>query len=102
MLVLLGGGFWTAVFGVSYRLLRYFKGVEEIGPLLAGKMLAVALLSFAGILLLSNLVTALSTFFLAKDLDRTSTRWSRPRWTGSRCTSRSWRRRWRTRRGWWC
>ena len=69
MLVLLGGGFWTAVFGVSYRLLRYFKGVEEIGPLLAGKMLAVALLSFAGILLLSNLVTALSTFFLAKDLD---------------------------------
>ena len=69
LLVLLGAGFWTAVFGISYRLLRYFKGVEEIGPLLAGKMLAVALLSFAGILLLSNLVTALSTFFLAKDLD---------------------------------
>ncbi|HEV8357674.1 MAG TPA: hypothetical protein VGQ17_13055 [Gemmatimonadales bacterium] len=69
LLLLLGAGFWTAVFGVSYRLLKYFKGVEEIGPLLAGKMLAVALLSFAGILLLSNVVTALSTFFLAKDLD---------------------------------
>ncbi|HLB55292.1 MAG TPA: hypothetical protein VJK71_09300 [Gemmatimonadales bacterium] len=69
LLVLLGGGFWTAVFGVSYRILKYFKGVEEIGPLLAGKLLAVGLLSFAAILLLSNLVTALSTFFLAKDLD---------------------------------
>jgi ABC-2 type transport system permease protein len=69
LLLLLGGGFWTAVFGVSYRVLRYFKGVEEIGPLLAGKLLAVGLLSFAAILLLSNLVTALSTFFLAKDLD---------------------------------
>jgi len=69
LLVLLGAGFWTAVFGVSYRVLRYFKGVEEIGPLLAGKLLAVSLLSFASILLLSNLVTALSTFFLAKDLD---------------------------------
>ena len=69
LLVLLGGGFWTAVFGVSYRVLKYFKGVEEIGPLLAGKLLAVGLLSFAAILLLSNLVTALSTFFLAKDLD---------------------------------
>ncbi len=69
LLVLLGGGFWTAVFGAAYRVLKYFKGVEEIGPLLAGKLLAVALLSFAAILLLSNLVTALSTFFLAKDLD---------------------------------
>lgn len=69
LLVLLGGGFWTAVFGMSYRILKYFKGVEEIGALLAGKLLAIALLSFAAILLLSNLVTALSTFFLAKDLD---------------------------------
>jgi ABC-2 type transport system permease protein len=69
LLLLLGAGFWTAVFGLAYRILRYIKGVEEIGPLLAGKMLAVALLAFAAILLLSNLVTALSTFFLAKDLD---------------------------------
>lgn len=69
LLLLLGAGFWSAVFGVSYRVLKYFKGVEEIGPLLAGKLLAVGLLSFAAILLLSNLVTALSTFFLAKDLD---------------------------------
>ncbi len=69
LLLLLAAGFWTAVFGVSYRVLKYFKGVEEIGPLLAGKLLAVGLLSFAAILLLSNLVTALSTFFLAKDLD---------------------------------
>ena len=69
LLLVLGGGFWAAVLGVSYRVLKYFKGVEEIGPLLAGKLLAVGLLSFAAILLLSNLVTALSTFFLAKDLD---------------------------------
>ena len=69
LLILLGGAFWTAVFGLSYRILKYIKNVEEIGPLMAGKMLAVALLAFAAILLLSNLVTALSTFFLAKDLD---------------------------------
>jgi ABC-2 type transport system permease protein len=69
LLLALGGGFWAALFGVSYRILHYIKGVEEIGPLMAGKMLAVALLAFTAILLLSNLVTALSTFFLAKDLD---------------------------------
>jgi hypothetical protein len=65
----IGLAFWSAVFGISYRVLSYFRGVEEIGSLLAGKMLSMALLAFGGILLLSNLVAALSTFFLAKDLD---------------------------------
>jgi ABC-2 type transport system permease protein len=61
--------FWTAIFGVLYRVLVYFRGVEEIGPLLAGKLLSLLLLSFLAILLLSNVITALSSFFLAKDLD---------------------------------
>ncbi len=61
--------FWTAVFGVLYRVLSYFRGVEDIGPLLAGKLLGLALLSFLSMLLLSNVITALSSFFLAKDLD---------------------------------
>jgi ABC-2 type transport system permease protein len=61
--------FWTAIFGVLYRVLVYFRGVEEIGPLLAGKLLSLVLLSFLAILLLSNVITALSSFFLAKDLD---------------------------------
>jgi len=61
--------FWAAVFGVLYRVLRYFRGVEELGPLLAGKLLGLVLLSFISILVLSNVITALSSFFLAKDLD---------------------------------
>jgi len=61
--------FWAAAFGVLYRVLRYFRGVEEIGPLLAGKLLGLVLLSFLSILLLSNVITALSSFFLARDLD---------------------------------
>lgn len=65
----IGGVFWLAVFGIAQRVLGYFRGVEEIGSLLAGKMLAMMLLAFGGILLLSNLVSSLSTFFLAKDLD---------------------------------
>ena len=69
LLTLTGVGFWTAVFGIAYRVLRYIRAVPEIGPLLAGKVLSVILLAFLSILLLSNLITALSTFFLAKDLD---------------------------------
>jgi ABC-2 type transport system permease protein len=69
ILLLVGGMFWAFVFGVLYKLLQYFKGVQEIGPLLAGKLLGLMLVSFFSILLLSNVITALSSFFLAKDLD---------------------------------
>ncbi|MDQ3221894.1 MAG: hypothetical protein M3Q75_00205 [Gemmatimonadota bacterium] len=61
--------FWIAVFGIAFRVLRYFRSVDEIGNLMAGKVLDVILLAFLTILLLSNIITALSTFFLAKDLD---------------------------------
>jgi ABC-2 type transport system permease protein len=69
ILTVVGFAFWLAVFGVLYRMLKYFRGVEDLGPLLAGKLLGLALLSFVSILVLSNVITALSSFFLAKDLD---------------------------------
>jgi ABC-2 type transport system permease protein len=69
ILLVVGFGFWLAVFGVLYKILKYFRGVEELGPLLAGKLLGLVLLSFIAILVLSNVITALSSFFLAKDLD---------------------------------
>src|SRR3954463_14446451 len=69
LLVFLGLLFWSFIFGVLERLLRYFKGVPEIGELLAGKLLGLVLVGFFAILVLSNVITALSTFFLARDLD---------------------------------
>lgn len=69
LLAVVGTLFWLAVFRVLYVILRYFRGVEELGPLLAGKLLGLVLLSFIAILVLSNVITALSSFFLAKDLD---------------------------------
>ncbi len=69
LLLIIGGGFWAGAFAIFYRVLRYLGTTPEIGGLLAGKILSMLLLAFSAILLLSNLVTALSTFFLAKDLD---------------------------------
>ena len=69
LLVVVSLAFWIFVYGVLYRILRYFRGVEELGPLLAGKLLSLVLLAFIAILVLSNIITALSSFFLAKDLD---------------------------------
>jgi ABC-2 type transport system permease protein len=61
--------FTVVAFGISWKTVTYFTSVPEIGPLLASKMLGMALLAFTGILLLSNLIGSLSTFFLARDLD---------------------------------
>lgn len=64
-----GLAFWGFIFAILYRLLAYFRGIPEIGPLLAGKLLGLVLVSFFGMLLLSNVISSLSTFFLARDLD---------------------------------
>ncbi len=69
LLLVVGGGFWLGTFRIAYWVLKYLGTTPEIGALLAGKILSMLLLAFGSILLLSNLVTALSTFFLAKDLD---------------------------------
>jgi ABC-2 type transport system permease protein len=68
-LAIIGLMFWGFIFAVLYRLLAYFRGIPEIGPLLAGKLLGMILIAFFGMLLLSNVISSLSTFFLAKDLD---------------------------------
>ena len=68
-LAVIGIVFWGFIFAILYRLLVYFRGIPEIGPLLAGKLLGLILISFFGMLLLSNVISSLSTFFLAKDLD---------------------------------
>jgi ABC-2 type transport system permease protein len=61
-------GFWGILFGVAYRVLQYLAGLS-VGMLLAQKILDAVLVGFASVLLLSNLIAALSTFFLARDLD---------------------------------
>lgn len=68
-LLVIGAIFWVAAYGILYRVLKYFQGVEDIGDLLAAKLLGLILLTFLGILLLSNVITALSTFFLSRDLE---------------------------------
>jgi ABC-2 type transport system permease protein len=61
--------FWLGTFFVIRRVLIYFQSVYELGPALAYQLLVIILLTFLSLLLFSNLVTSLSTFFLARDLD---------------------------------
>ena len=69
LLAAMGLLFWSFIYTVLYKLLVYFRGVPDLGPFLAGKLLGIILVGFFSILLLSNIITALSSFFLARDLD---------------------------------
>jgi ABC-2 type transport system permease protein len=69
ILAAMGLGFWAFIYTVLYKLLVYFRSVPDLGPFLAGKLLGIILVGFFSILLLSNIITALSSFFLARDLD---------------------------------
>ncbi|MGD8320142.1 MAG: hypothetical protein PVJ02_06800 [Gemmatimonadota bacterium] len=69
LLIFVGLFFWTLIFAVIFRMLLYFRGTQGIGDLLSAKLLGLAFLTFLMILVLSNVITALSTFFLSEDLE---------------------------------
>jgi ABC-2 type transport system permease protein len=69
VLGLVGFIFWAVLFGIIYRMLLYFKAAAGIGDVLALKLLGLILLAFLSVLLLSNIITALTSFFLARDLE---------------------------------
>jgi ABC-2 type transport system permease protein len=61
--------FWGLLFGIVYRVLAYFRATEGFGDVLAAKLLGMILLALLSILLISNVITALSAFFLSRDLE---------------------------------
>lgn len=64
----LGAVFWGGIFILSYRILRYFKGVEGFGDLLAFKLLSMILITFFSLLIFSSILTFLSKLYLSRDL----------------------------------
>src|SRR5207249_4040534 len=61
LLIAVGLLFWVGVYGVLYLILKHVRSAEELGPFLAAKILGLVLLSFVTILVLSNVITALSS-----------------------------------------
>ena len=69
LLLLVGLVFWTGIFGISFRVLIYFQQIEELGDVLARKLLLMVLVTFLGLMIFSAILTALSKLYLSKDLD---------------------------------
>ena len=63
-----GIAFWSGIFFVFFRVLTYFKGIDVFGDFLAAKLLSMVLLTFFSILIFSNVITAISSFFISEEL----------------------------------
>ena len=60
--------FWGGIFAVSWRVLIYFKGIEDIGDILGYKLLSMMLVISFALLLFSSILTSLSKLYLSRDL----------------------------------
>ncbi len=65
---IIGLVFWTGLFTISMRVLSYFKGIEDIGDILALKLLSMLLITSFVLLLFSSILTSLSKLYLSRDL----------------------------------
>ena len=65
----LGAGFLTGSFLFFERTLSYFQTITALGPVLTQRLLVLVFVSFFAVLLLSNVVTALTTFYGAAEVN---------------------------------
>jgi ABC-2 type transport system permease protein len=68
LLAAVTAAFWGGCFLFFTRILRFFQSVTALGPVLTQRLLVMVLVSFFVILIISNVVTALTTFYLASDV----------------------------------
>lgn len=61
--------FWFGIFGSVYFLVGKFLDIEGFGPFLARKLMDMLLASLFVMLTFSNVITALSTYYLSDDLE---------------------------------
>lgn len=66
---LLGAFFWGGAFAVTWRLLNYLQGTPMVGPALSKKGLEFILVVSLTVLIYSNVIVAISTYFLSRELD---------------------------------
>ncbi|MHB8769830.1 MAG: putative ABC transporter permease subunit [Syntrophales bacterium] len=68
LFVAVGLAFWVGAFFLFHRVLHYFQGIEELGDILARKLLSMVLLTFFSLLVFSSIVASLSKLYLSRDL----------------------------------
>jgi len=68
LLATIGALFWGGIFAISWRVLDYFKSIEDIGTILGFKLLSMILIISFALLIFSSILTSLSKLYLSRDL----------------------------------
>jgi ABC-2 type transport system permease protein len=68
VLTLVTALFWVGSFVFFERTVSYFQTITALGPILTQRLLVMLFVSFFAVLVISNVVTALTTFYLAADV----------------------------------
>jgi len=68
ILTLVTAAFWAGSFVFFERTLSYFQTITALGPMLTQRLLVMLFVSFFAVLVISNVVTALTTFYLAPEV----------------------------------
>ena len=66
--VVIGIGFWILFYIGTYKVLSYVRGIEFFGEILSKKLFSMTFYSLMGFLILSNIITAISSFYLSRDI----------------------------------
>ncbi|NWF76373.1 MAG: hypothetical protein HXY53_07395 [Nitrospirae bacterium] len=66
--LLIGIAFWILFYIGSYEVISFIRNVHFFGEILSKKFLSIILFSLGIFLILSNIITALSSFYLSKDI----------------------------------
>lgn len=59
---------WVVILGVSLRVLNYVVSIEQLGDLLAYKLLSIILVTIFSLLIFSNIITSLSKLYISRDI----------------------------------
>jgi len=60
---------WAGVFAGAFRVLSYFESIEDLGDILANKLLSMLFVVMLSLLVFSSIITTLSKLYLSRDLD---------------------------------
>ncbi|MEW6418878.1 MAG: hypothetical protein AB1480_12275 [Nitrospirota bacterium] len=60
--------FWVMFYVGSYKVLEFIRSIFFFGEILSKKLLSMTFFSLSIFLLLSNIITALSSFYISKDI----------------------------------
>jgi ABC-2 type transport system permease protein len=68
-LVALVAALWVVIYVVFVKSLAYFTAEEMFGTVAATKLLSMILVTFAFVVIISNIIATFSTFYLSEDLE---------------------------------